>query len=382
MSNTRSMFAVCALSIVSCSAQDEPLGREAGASAAESVGSVANLVTGLGPTTAGPSNFIRELGITPGPGAGPQIVGGSPASAGQYPWQVTFGELGDPTQLYNDGVYPHFCGGSVIAEKWIVTAGHCLFGTAANSVVMKVGLTQRSAAPDQNVEIRGAKSIVMHPNYTNYYSWQDGDDIALVELNEPLRFTSRVRPIALASVSAPDTGTITVSGWGRTDGYIANQSDALNAVQLQIRTNAVCNAFFSWGTNPVKPSMMCAGVSDGSTSSCNGDSGGPVVYRASTTDSWRQVGIVSWGQTNCTAYSVFTRVSHDYAWVKTKVPLLFRNGDVNRDGCVNSTDLALVTAAVGGPPPASNILLDTNNDGTVNSIDYLQVVSNVDSSCP
>jgi len=64
------------------------------------------------------------------------------------------------------------------------------------------------------------------------------------------------------------------------------------------------------------------------------------------------------------------------------VPTLFRNGDVNRDGCVNATDVSIVQAALGGPPPANNVLVDTNNDGTVNSIDYLQVVSNVTATCP
>jgi len=335
-----------------------------------------------GQTTSGPSNLLHALGITPVPGADPQIIGGTPAAAGLYPWQVTLGEVGDPLQLYNDSVYPHFCGGSVISEKWVVTAGHCMFGVVANSIAIKAGVLQRSAAPDSNIQIRGAKSITMHPNYTDYYHWQVGDDIALIELNEPLTFTSRVRPVALANVSAPDTGNVVVSGWGRTDGFVSTQSDLLNAVLLPIRSNATCNASFTWGTDPVNSAMMCAGSPTGSIASCNGDSGGPVVYRASTTDSWRQVGIVSWGQTNCVNYSVFTRVSNDYAWVKSVVPTLFRNGDINRDGCVNATDVSIVQAALGGPPPANNVLVDTNNDGTVNSIDYLQVVSNVTATCP
>jgi secreted trypsin-like serine protease len=163
---------------------------------------------------------------------------------------------------------------------------------------------------------------------------------------------------------------------------VAAQSDALNAVQLSIRTNAVCNAQFSWGSDPVTAAMMCAGNATGSVASCNGDSGGPVIYRANATDSWRQVGIVSWGQTGCTSYSVFTRVSSHYAWAKGVAPSLFRNGDINRDGCVNSTDLALVTSNLNLPPPASNVLVDTNNDGVVNSIDYVQVANNFDSVCP
>jgi secreted trypsin-like serine protease len=377
----RSVVFICSL-LSACSAPDGAVGGAEEAGGDETLGEARAAVVPLGPSLAGPSHLMNQLGIAPVGAPDPQIVGGTPAAAGQFPWQVTFGELGDPTQLYNDQVFPHFCGGSVIAENWVATAAHCVFGTVPNSIVLKVGVRQRSLAPDSTIEIRGAKSIILHPNYTTSTSWQVGDDIALIELNEPLKFTSRVRPVALATVSAPDSGTITVSGWGRTDGYVSAQSDLLNSVQLAVRTNAVCNAQFSWGMDPVKPSMMCAGVADGTTSSCNGDSGGPVIYRASATDSWRQVGIVSWGQTYCTSYSVFTRVSTHHAWVKTQVPNLFRNGDVNRDGCVNNTDLSLVSANIGSAPPASNVLIDTNNDGTVNSIDYLQVVSNVDSSCP
>jgi secreted trypsin-like serine protease len=149
-----------------------------------------------------------------------------------------------------------------------------------------------------------------------------------------------------------------------------------------VKTNATCNAQFSWGVNPVTASMMCAGSASGSVASCNGDSGGPVVYRSNTNDAWRQVGIVSWGQTGCTSYSVFTRVSSHHAWVKGIVPNLYRNGDLNRDGCVNATDLSLVTANMNQPPPANNVLVDMNNDGVVNSIDYVQVANNFTASCP
>src|SRR6185369_2607254 len=50
----------------------------------------------------------------------PKIVGGKPAPAGAFPWQVSLGVswIADPFSA-------HFCGGSVLNEKWIITAAHC-----------------------------------------------------------------------------------------------------------------------------------------------------------------------------------------------------------------------------------------------------------------
>lgn len=349
--------------------------------APEQKGSAQSSLTGTGASLAGPPALLQQLGITPSGSADPSIIGGSAATAGEWPWQVSLGQTGDPT-LLNTTVYPHFCGGSLISENWVVTAGHCVYGESANAIVVRLGVTQRSAVPDSGVRIRGVKSIVLHPNYTSYYSWQVGDDIALIELNEPVTFNSHVRPVALADTSPPENAPAFVSGWGRTDGTISTQSDALQDVQLTIRSNATCNAAFTWEPDPVKASMLCAGDVDGAVGHCNGDSGGPLVYRASDSESWKQVGVVSWVRTGCISYSVYTRVSNDYAWVRSIVPNAFRNGDVNRDGCVNDADLNLVYAHFNQAPPADNVLLDTNNDGIIDILDYYAVAASYNPSCP
>jgi secreted trypsin-like serine protease len=62
------------------------------------------------------------------------IVGGQPAPEGKYPWQVRLYESMD------DRI--GFCGGSIIAPQWILTAAHCLVDT--DKIVVGFGNVDRT----------------------------------------------------------------------------------------------------------------------------------------------------------------------------------------------------------------------------------------------
>jgi secreted trypsin-like serine protease len=90
-------------------------------------------------------------------------------------------------------------------------------------------------------------------------------------------------------------------------------ADHLMAVELAYVTQNTCNAVW---TNMIYPSMMCA--KDPGQSSCSGDSGGPLMDAENNNI---QVGVVSWGNSNCgdATPGVYSRISNQWAWIRKTI---------------------------------------------------------------
>ena len=67
---------------------------------------------------------VGNCGIRPST----RIVGGVDSSPGDWPWQAML------TSSPNGYV---FCGGSLVAPQWLVTASHCVKGTSAGSICVR-----------------------------------------------------------------------------------------------------------------------------------------------------------------------------------------------------------------------------------------------------
>ncbi len=227
----------------------------------------------------------------------PKIIGGEDADWSEHQWQVALlvSWIADPRDA-------QFCGGSKIADTWILTAAHCVFNTSRENVNVLSGTGDLGSGGERS----NVREIYVHEDYDNgTYDY----DIALIRLITPAvgQAVSRLTLDEEEAVAAPGTSS-TVTGWGVTDS--GDSSLTLKKVSVPLVSSRQCNGPSSYD-GAISDRMVCAGFTEGGRDACQGDSGGPM-----TTDS-RLVGVVSWGR-GCAEpykYGVYARVAILNGWV-------------------------------------------------------------------
>nr|ACF72874.2 trypsin [Ochlerotatus taeniorhynchus] len=226
---------------------------------------------------------------------GGRIVGGFQIEISEVPHQVSLQQRGR-----------HFCGGSIISSRWILTAAHCTEENLnPDAYTIRAGSTDRT----DGGQVLKIKSVNPHPLYDsdniNY-------DFSLLELTESIGFSRSVQAIRLpeADESVADGSMCTVSGWGSTQNY-DESNILLRAVNVPSYNQEECKkALASIAT--VTEQMICAGYAAGGKDSCQGDSGGPLVSDG------KLIGVVSWGKGCALANypGVYARVSSVRGWIQ------------------------------------------------------------------
>ncbi|XP_006194603.1 coagulation factor IX [Camelus dromedarius] len=235
-----------------------------------------------------------------------RIVGGKDAKPGQFPWQVL---LKRKTTA--------FCGGSIINEKWVVTAAHCIEPGVKITVVAGEHNAEETEPTEQT---RNVVRAIPHHSYNasvNKYN----HDIALLELDEPLTLNSYVTPICIADKEYTNTflkfGSGYVSGWGKVFSR-GRSASILQYLSVPLVDRATCLRSTKF---TIYSNMFCAGYHEGGRDSCQGDSGGPHITEVEGTSFL--TGIISWGE-ECAVkgkYGIYTKVSKYVNWIKEKTRL-------------------------------------------------------------
>lgn len=232
-----------------------------------------------------------------------RIVGGRVARSGQLPYQVGI--------LLEGKSGMSWCGGALVAKRWILTAAHCLDGT--QSVTIYLGSIHAKDKAAQAI-------IVNKSNFRIHSGWNTktlANDIGLIKLTEDARLSSNIKIINLPSESEASKNFVgytgIASGWGRSSDNSNSVTEVLRYTELRIITEAECKwSFHSY----IRKSNICTSGSD-KKSTCNGDSGGPLVYGEG--DNRVIIGVTSFGSADgCQkGYpAVFTRVGHYLHWIK------------------------------------------------------------------
>uniref|UniRef100_A0A663F8V0 Peptidase S1 domain-containing protein n=1 Tax=Aquila chrysaetos chrysaetos TaxID=223781 RepID=A0A663F8V0_AQUCH len=215
-----------------------------------------------------------ECGGRPGFSKPSKIVGGTDASRGEIPWQVSLKEDSS-----------HFCGGTIIGDQSIPA-----------KIEAYVGTTSLNGTDGNAVKVNVTR-VIQHPLFDPIIL---DFDVAILELARPLVFSKYIQPVCLplAVQKFPVGKKCIISGWGN----LQEGND-----------QKTCNFLYNFS---LTDRMICAGFLEGKIDSCQGDSGGPLACEM-TPGVFYLAGIVSWGIgcAQATKPGVYSRITKLKDWI-------------------------------------------------------------------
>jgi len=253
--------------------------------------------------------------------SGDRVMGGCSVSISDFPWMVSLNRANARSRF--DG---HFCGASVIADRWVLTAAHCVDSMQPNNPV-GLEVYANSASLQGGGAAFDVDRIYVHAGYQGVGI----NDIALLEVSRPMGITpARLSQGATAAAVEAVGGQAVITGWGLTPpAYVARGRGNLTAAE-----RATSSAPTMWDTSQVllgaavpivannlcdpaaDASILCAGFLEAVADACRGDSGGPL--HASDAQGYVQIGLVSGGNychQDGDHYGTYTRISAYIDWI-------------------------------------------------------------------
>ena len=202
--------------------------------------------------------------------------------------------------MYKEGISHHRgeCGATMIGRRWAITAAHCASNLENNDLIDKLDSlyinpvgpwTQKDGKTNDGFpfQIKEIKTVHEHPFHKPGPA--SSYDIALLELVDDVHSYIETVPIADCSyVDSLIPGTnLEVLGMGQAD-FDGPKATHLKEVFVPLVGNDQCVISYREKRWDIDNTMICAG-GEGTSDSCRGDSGGPLLHNGIL------IGSVSWG---------------------------------------------------------------------------------------
>uniref|UniRef100_A0A6I8T0E9 Peptidase S1 domain-containing protein n=1 Tax=Xenopus tropicalis TaxID=8364 RepID=A0A6I8T0E9_XENTR len=243
-----------------------------------------------------------------------RVIEGNTPEPGSWPWMASI------QLLYKDG-YGSACGGVLLSNRWVVTAAHCLSDLKRYRHLARIVLGARDLTQlGPETQIRTIKQWIQHEDFDHK---THKNDIALIRLNYPVKFSDYIQPACLPPKSSNvyKMDDCHIAGWGllneKRKSWLV--TTMLQEATVELIDRKRCNSKFTFPG--LFQGLLYARTLPYLFYFCfQGDSGGPLMCKRKKAGIYYVVGIVSWGGLCGQPHSngVYTSVQDFEQWIFNK----------------------------------------------------------------
>ncbi|KAG9489963.1 hypothetical protein GDO78_005726 [Eleutherodactylus coqui] len=233
-----------------------------------------------------------------------RVVNGNP-TLGKKGWMVSLRQRNG-----------HKCGGSLVNEKWVLTASQCFLSGDVDLKDYEIwlGIHNIYSRTQQHKQVFNISQLVHGPK---------GSHLVLLKLSSSAVLNEHVALIKLPNYGCiiPEKTVCAVYGWGHTG--TNNYDGQLHHGKMVIVGNEKCSEYHK-GRITVNESEICAINETANIAPCERDYGGPLVCAENKTDMVQGVIIPGRGCAVQNRPIIFVRVAYYAKWIH-KILLTYKS---------------------------------------------------------